>query len=94
MVLTMSQHSVQGQTKQALVNHIVASGAVDAFDANTVFMFSKAPALSKWELTILAWYENLFQNHIMLSVFLRLVFLKGQETTRHTGCLRLYLQNQ
>ncbi|CAG8564136.1 14707_t:CDS:2, partial [Cetraspora pellucida] len=52
------RNGVPGQTKAAIIAHLVANCAVDAYGLNLVFMFRNSDALSQCEHTIPAWHTD------------------------------------
>ncbi|CAG8537678.1 14839_t:CDS:2, partial [Cetraspora pellucida] len=52
------RNGVPGQTKAAIITHLVTNGTVDIYGLNLVFMFRNPDALSQCEHTIPAWARH------------------------------------
>jgi len=88
-----NRHGVVGQDQNAIVNFLVASGAMNY--NNTIFMFRDPQTLTACEIALPQWYEKFYYICCICQAPIEYVFLsKGATPGRSSRCMCCGLKNK
>ena len=79
------RNGVAGQTKTAIITNLIAYGATNFRNMNTLFIFPKGEAIGKWARNVetnLPWYEIIIHFKFFDINLFHYSFLKGEKTSR------------